>query len=110
MSVLTIVFLGHLLPWHRPDEAFSNRYPKHGFMKKFFNLSKDYHLVDVKANPKDFYQYINSQKKDTQGIPPLKKRNGSGVTQSESEKVAESNGQFNGQVCSLNPNTVRSLF
>ena len=29
---------------------------------------------DVKANPKDFYRYINSQKKDAQGIPPLKKR------------------------------------
>ena len=27
---------------------------------------------DVKANPRDFYRYINSQKKDTQGIPPLK--------------------------------------
>ena len=27
---------------------------------------------DVKANPKDFYRYINSQKKDAQGIPPLK--------------------------------------
>ena len=26
---------------------------------------------DVKANPRDFYRYINSQKKDTQGIPPL---------------------------------------
>ena len=23
---------------------------------------------DVKANPRDFYLYINSQKKDTQGI------------------------------------------
>ena len=40
---------------------------------------------DVKANPKDFYRYINSQKKDAQGIPPLKKRNGGGVAQSESE-------------------------
>ena len=28
---------------------------------------------DVQANPRDFYRYINSQKKDTQGIPPLKK-------------------------------------
>ena len=28
---------------------------------------------DVKANPRDFYRYINSQRKDTQGIPPLKK-------------------------------------
>ena len=49
---------------------------------------------DVKANPKDFYRYINSQKKDAQGIPPLKKKNGGGVAQSESEKAAEFNGQF----------------
>ena len=49
---------------------------------------------DVKANPKDFYRYINSQKKDAQGIPPLKNRNGGGVAQSESEKAAEFNGQF----------------
>ena len=42
---------------------------------------------DVKANPRDFYRYINSQKKDTQGIPPLKKRNGSGIAQSEFEKA-----------------------
>ena len=49
---------------------------------------------DVKANPKDFYRYINSQKKDTQGIPPLKKRNGGGVAHSEFEKAAEFNGQF----------------
>ena len=48
----------------------------------------------VKANPKDFCRYINSQKKDAQGIPPLKKRNGGGVAQSESEKAAEFNGQF----------------
>ena len=34
---------------------------------------------DVKANPRDFYRYINSQKKDTQGIPPLKRKNGKGV-------------------------------
>ena len=44
---------------------------------------------DVNANPKDFYRYINSQKKDAKGIPPLKKRNGGGVAQSESEKAAE---------------------
>ena len=41
---------------------------------------------DVKANPKDFYRYINSQKKDVQGIPPLKKRNGSGLAESDFEK------------------------
>ena len=34
------------------------------------------------------------RKKDTQGIPPLKKRNGGGVAQSESEKAAKFNGQF----------------
>ena len=49
---------------------------------------------DVKANLEDFYRYINSQKKDAQGIPPLKKRNSGGVAQSESEKAAEFNGQF----------------
>ena len=42
----------------------------------------------------NFYRYINSQKKDTQGIPPLKKRNGSGIAQSEFEKAEEFNGQF----------------
>ena len=49
---------------------------------------------DVKANPRDFYRYINSQKKDTQGIPPLNKRNGSGIAQSEFEKAEDFNGQF----------------
>ena len=44
---------------------------------------------DVKANPKDFYRYINSQKKDTQGIPPLKRKNGKGVAQSDLEKAEE---------------------
>ena len=46
---------------------------------------------DVKANTRDFYRYINSQKKDTQGIPPL---NGKGVAQSDLEKAEEFNGQF----------------
>ena len=27
---------------------------------------------DIKANLRDFYRYINGQKKDTQGIPPLR--------------------------------------
>ena len=46
-------------------------------------------VLDVKANPRDFYRYINSQKKDTKGIPLLKKRNGSGIAQSEFEKAEE---------------------
>ena len=49
---------------------------------------------DVKANPRDFNRYINSQKKDTQGIPRLKKRQGSGLAQSDFEKASEFNGQF----------------
>ena len=49
---------------------------------------------DVKANPRDFYRYINSQKKDTQGIPPLKRKNGKGVAQLDLEKAEEFNGQF----------------
>ena len=49
---------------------------------------------DIKANPRDFYRYINSQKKDTQGIPPLKRKNGKGVAQSALEKAEEFNGQF----------------
>ena len=37
---------------------------------------------------------INSQKKDAQDIPPLKKRKGRGVAQSKSERAAEFNSQF----------------
>ena len=49
---------------------------------------------DVKANPRDFYRYINSHIKDVQGIPPLKKRNGSGHAESDFEKADEFSGQF----------------
>ena len=49
---------------------------------------------DIEANPRDFYRYINSQKKDTQGIPPLKRRNGSGLAESELEQAEEFNGQL----------------
>ena len=49
---------------------------------------------DVKASPRDFYHYINSQKKDTQGIAPLKMRQGNGLAQSDFEKASEFNGHF----------------
>ena len=49
---------------------------------------------DVKANPQGFYRYINSQKKDNQGIPPLKSRRGTGIAASEIEQAEEFNGQF----------------
>ena len=48
---------------------------------------------DVKVNPRDFYRYINSQKKDTQGIPPPAKEEWKG---SHLEKSEEFNGQFTG--------------
>ena len=46
---------------------------------------------DVKANPRDFYRYIDSQKKC---IPPLKRKNEKCVAQSDLEKAEEINGQF----------------
>ena len=42
----------------------------------------------------DLTHFLNSQKKDVQGIPPLKKRNGSGLAESDFEKAGEFNGQF----------------
>ena len=51
-------------------------------------------VSDVKANPRDFYRYINSLKKDNQGIPPLKRRRGTGITASEIEQAERFNGQF----------------
>ena len=49
-------------------------------IKKQHELYVNNLVGDVKANPRHFYHYINSQKKEAQGIPPLKKRNGSGVS------------------------------
>ena len=49
---------------------------------------------DVKANPRDFYRYISSQKKNTQDIQPLKRKNGKSVAQSDLEKAEEFNCQF----------------
>ena len=63
-------------------------------VRKQHDLYVNNWVGDVKANPRDFYQYINSQKKDTQGIPPLKRKNGKGVVQSDLEKAEEFNGQF----------------
>ena len=51
-------------------------------------------IGDVMANSSDFNRYINSQKKDTQGIPPLKRKNGKGVAHSDLEKAEEFNGKF----------------
>ena len=63
-------------------------------VRKQHDLCVNNLVGDVKANPRDFYRYINSQEKYTQGIPPLKRKNGKGVAQSDLEKAEEFNGQF----------------
>ena len=63
-------------------------------VKKQHDLYVNNLVGDIKANPRDFYRYINGQKNNTQGIPPLKRRNGNGVAESELEQADEFNGQF----------------
>ena len=54
------------------------------------NLVGDIKLIPP---PRDFYR-TDGQKNDTQGISPLKRRNGNGVAESELEQADEVNGQF----------------
>ena len=63
-------------------------------VKKQHDLYVNNLVGDITANPRGFYRYINGQKKDTQGIPSLKRRNGNGVADSEPEQADEFNGQF----------------
>ena len=63
-------------------------------VRKQHDLYANNLVGDVKGNPRDFYRYINSQEKDTQGIPPLKRKNGKGVAQSDLKKAEEFTGQF----------------
>ena len=63
---------------------------------------------DVKANPKDFYRYIYSQKKDAQDIPPLKREMVVVLLNRNPRK--QQNSMVSSLMYSLNPNTVRSLF
>ena len=49
---------------------------------------------DINVSPRDFYRYINTLKKDSQGISPLKRRKSSGLAESELEQADEFNGQF----------------
>ena len=62
-------------------------------IKKQHDLYVNKLVGDIKVNPKDFYRYTSSQRKDNQVIPPLKRRNGSNLAESETEQ-AEFNGQF----------------
>ena len=63
-------------------------------MKKQHDSYVNNLVGDIKANSRHFYRYINSQKKNTKGIPPLKRKNGSGLAESELEQAEEFNGQF----------------
>ena len=77
-------------------------------IRKQYDLYVNNFVGDVKANPRDFYRYINSQKKDTQGIPPLKNRQGSGLAQSDLRKQV--NSTASSRMCLPKVNTARSLF
>ena len=48
-------------------------------IKKQHDLYVNKLVGDVKVKSKDFYQYTNRQRKHNQGIPPLKRSNGSGL-------------------------------
>ena len=67
-------------------------------IKAIFKKQHDFYFSnlvgDIKANPRDFYRYINGQNKDSQCIPPLKGRNGNGVAESELEQADEFKCQF----------------
>ena len=77
-------------------------------MRKQHDLYLNNLVGDVKENPRDFYRYINSQRKDTQGIPPLKRKNGKGVAQSDLEKAE--NSMIGLRMCSIKMNTSKSRF
>ena len=62
---------------------------------------------EVKANPRDFYRYINSQKKDTQGIPPRKGRMERVLLSQISKR--QRNSMFSLRMCSIKMNTPRTL-
>ena len=63
-------------------------------VKKQHDLYVSNLVGDIKAIPRDFYHYINGQKIDAQGIPPLKRRNGNVLLKSELEQADVFNGQF----------------
>ena len=75
-------------------------------VKKQHDLYVNNLIGDIKANPRDFYRYINGQKKDAQGIPPLKRRNGNGVAESELEQ--QMNLMVSLRMCSTKMSTAKS--
>ena len=65
-------------------------------------------VSDVKANPRDFYRYINSQEKDTQGIPPRKGRMERVLLSWISKR--QRNSMVSLWMCSIKMNTPKSHF
>ena len=63
-------------------------------IKKQHDLYFNKLVGDIKVNPKDLHRYTNSQRKDNQGIPSLKRRNSSDLAESETEQAEEFNDQF----------------
>ena len=80
--------------------------PKH--IRKQHELYVNNLVGDVKANPRDFYRYINGQKKDSSRYPPLKKRNESGLAESDFKRLV--NLLVSLWMCSSKLNIARSLF
>ena len=64
------------------------------YIKKQHGIYVNNLVGDVKANPGDFYRYINSQKRNRKCIPPLKKWRGNGVAELDSDKAEELISQF----------------
>ena len=58
-------------------------------VKKQHDLYVNNLVGDTKANPRDFYRYINKRK-----TRKVKRRKGSGLAESELEQADEFNGQF----------------
>ena len=61
-------------------------------IKKQHDLYVNNLVGDIRANPRNFYRYTNSQRKDSQDILLLKKRDVSGLAESESDQAEEFNG------------------
>ena len=77
-------------------------------LRKQHDLYVNNLVGDVKANPGDFCWYINSQKKDTQGIPPRKGRMERVLLSRTSKR--QSNSMVSLRMCSIKMNTPRSCF
>ena len=63
-------------------------------VKKQHDLYVNNLIGDIELNPTDFYRYIYTQTKDSQGIPSLKRRNDSDLANSELEQADEFNDKF----------------